>query len=139
MQVTLAGAGEEVSRLTVDEEGVGDVGRCAGDHGLAKHGDGVPPPPLPENDGELLVRLGERVGEAPLGVDDERAVHGGAQPGAVRVPPQRPLLVLDREPVRVAPPPGGWGTASRTRGRPPTRSAAAGSRASAGSCCTGRG
>jgi hypothetical protein len=27
-----------------------------------------------------------------------------AQPGAVRVPPQRALLVLDREPVRVAPP-----------------------------------
>jgi len=42
----LAGAREQVSRLAVDEEGVGDVGRRAGDHGLAEHGDGVPPPPL---------------------------------------------------------------------------------------------
>ena len=44
--LTLAGAGKEVSRLAVDEEGIGDVGRRAGDHGLPEHGDGVPPPPL---------------------------------------------------------------------------------------------
>jgi hypothetical protein len=43
---TLAGAREQVPRLAVDEEGVGDVGWRAGDHGLAEHGDGVPPPPL---------------------------------------------------------------------------------------------
>jgi hypothetical protein len=48
------------------------------------------------------VWLGERVGDAPPGVDDERAVHGGAEPGAVRVPPQRALLPLDGEAVRVA-------------------------------------
>ena len=35
-------------------------------------------------------------------VDDESAVDGGSEPGAVRVPPQRAFLLLDREPVLVA-------------------------------------
>ncbi|RRT77968.1 hypothetical protein BHE74_00044565 [Ensete ventricosum] len=37
-----------------------------------------------------------------LRVDDESAVDGGSEPGAVRVPPQRAFLLLDGEPVRVA-------------------------------------
>ena len=58
-------------------------------------------PPLAEQDDRLAVGLGERV-RAGAGADDEGAVHGGAQEGAVRVPPQRALLPGHAEPVRVA-------------------------------------
>ena len=39
------------------------------------------------------MQLGVRVGGAALGVDDDGAVHGGAVEVAVRVPPDRALLL----------------------------------------------
>ena len=39
------------------------------------------------------MRLGVRVGGAALGVDDDGAVHGGEVEVAVRVPPDRALLL----------------------------------------------
>lgn len=48
-----------------------------------------------------MVGRGERVGGAIPGLDDEGAVHGGAQEGGVRVPPQRALLPGHVEAVRV--------------------------------------
>lgn len=50
------------------------------------------------------MRLGEGQREAGLGEDDDGAVHGGAEPGDVRVPPQRATLPGDGEPVHVASP-----------------------------------
>jgi hypothetical protein len=47
------------------------------------------------------VRRGERVGHAELGEDDDGAVDGGAEPGDVRVPPQRAALPGDGELVDV--------------------------------------
>jgi hypothetical protein len=55
-----------------------------------------------EVDGHLLVGARERVSLGALGQDDERAVEVDAQPGEVRVPPQRAPLVRDGEVVRVA-------------------------------------
>jgi hypothetical protein len=57
---------------------------------------------LTEDDGDLLVRRRERVGHTELGQDDDGAVDGGAQPGDVRVPPQRAALPRDGEVVDVA-------------------------------------
>ena len=45
------------------------------------------------------MRLGVRVGGAALGVDDDGAVHGGAVEVAVRVPPDRALLLEEDDPV----------------------------------------
>ncbi|TVU28536.1 hypothetical protein EJB05_20057 [Eragrostis curvula] len=50
-------------------------------------------PPLTEDDGYLLVRLLVGVVGAALGVDDDGAVHGDAVEIAVRVPPERALLL----------------------------------------------
>ena len=55
-----------------------------------------------EDDGDFTRGLAEGVGLVLPGADDERAVDGGPEPGAVRVPPQRALLPLDGEPVLVA-------------------------------------
>jgi hypothetical protein len=44
----------------------------------------------------------ERVGDAGAGADDEGAMDGGPEPGAVCVPPQCALLPLHGEPVAVA-------------------------------------
>ena len=55
-----------------------------------------------EDDGDLLVRGGEGVGDAELGEDDEGAVDGGAEPGDVGVPPQGAALPGHREVVHVA-------------------------------------
>jgi hypothetical protein len=55
-----------------------------------------------EEDGHLLVGARERVALAALGEDDERAVEVHAQPGEVRVPPQRAALPRDGEVVHVA-------------------------------------
>ena len=60
------------------------------------------PTQLTEDDGDLLVRRRERVGDAELGQDDEGPVDGGAQPGDVRVPPQRAALPDDGVVVHVA-------------------------------------
>jgi hypothetical protein len=57
---------------------------------------------LTEDDGDLLVRRRERVGDAGPGQDDEGPVDGGAQPGDVRVPPQRAALPGDGVVVHVA-------------------------------------
>ncbi len=46
-----------------------------------------------KDDGYLLVWLLEGEGGAALGVDDDGAVDGGAVEVAVRVPPQRALLL----------------------------------------------
>lgn len=48
----------------------------------------------------LLVGGGEGVGNAGLGVDDDGAVDGAAEPGDVGVPQQRALLPEQRELVR---------------------------------------
>jgi hypothetical protein len=48
------------------------------------------------------VRHRERVGHAKLGEHDDGAVHGGAQPRNVSVPPQRAALPGDGEVVDVA-------------------------------------
>ncbi len=50
------------------------------------------------------MRRRERVPDAGRGQDDHGAMHGGAQPGDVRVPPQRATLPGDGEPVHVASP-----------------------------------
>ena len=55
-----------------------------------------------EDDGDFTRGLAEGVGLVLPGADDERAVDGGPEPGAVRVPPQSALLPLDGEPVLVA-------------------------------------
>ena len=52
-----------------------------------------------EDDWHLLVGLDVRVGGAALGVDDDGAMHGGAVEVAVRVPPDRALLVGEDDPV----------------------------------------
>jgi hypothetical protein len=57
---------------------------------------------LTEDDGDLLVGRRERVGHAELGEDDDGPVDGGAQPGDVRVPPQRAALPDHGEVVHVA-------------------------------------
>lgn len=77
-------------------------GRDAGEEGHALHVVDGGVPPLAEDDDVLLVGLGERVGlGAAAGPDDERAVDGGAVERDVGVPPQRALLPVDVEPVRV--------------------------------------
>ena len=57
---------------------------------------------LTEEDGHLLVGSRERVPLGTLGEDDERTVEVDAQPGEVRVPPQRPALPRHGEVVHVA-------------------------------------
>ena len=52
-----------------------------------------------EDDGDFTRGLAEGVGLVLPGADDERAVDGGPEPGAVRVPPQRALLPGDAEDV----------------------------------------
>jgi len=65
------------------------------------HGRPTPSGYLTEHDGDLHVRRREGVGVAGARADDEGAVHGGAEEGGVRVPPQRALLPRHAEPVRV--------------------------------------
>jgi len=100
--ITFCRAVVERARQPVDGEGVGDVGSSAGLERLADHRLRVRRPPLAEDDGDLLVGRRERVRDAGLGQDDDGAVDGGAQPGDVRVPPQRAALPRDGELVHVA-------------------------------------
>lgn len=71
---------------------------------------------LTEDDNNLLVGGGERVGDAALGEDDDGTVDGGAEPQDVGVPQQGAPLVHQREPVRVGLP--GLDGALRDVGRP---------------------
>jgi hypothetical protein len=86
----------------IEGVGVRDVRASAGLQGLVDHRLRVGVEPLAEQDGHLLVWLRERVPLAELGQDDERAVEVQAQPGEVRVPPQRAALPGHGEVVRVA-------------------------------------
>lgn len=58
-------------------------------------------PVFPKDENVLLVRIGKGIRDAGLGVDDEGAVDGGAEPGDVGVPEQSAPLPDQRELVRV--------------------------------------
>jgi len=102
LERVLSGAVVERPRESVNGVGVGDVGSAAGLQRLRDHRLRVVPPPLAEHDGHLLVRRRERVRHAGGGQDDDGPVDGGAEPGDVRVPPQRAALPDDLVPVHVA-------------------------------------
>ena len=93
LEGVLLGARGEVAGLAVDGVGVRILDVAAGPLGLQENLLHVCIPPLAEDDGHLLVRLCVGVDGAALGVDDDGAVHGGAVEVAVRVPPQRALLL----------------------------------------------
>lgn len=57
---------------------------------------------------DFFVGLRKGIAGTLFRMDDEGPMHCGPEPGAVSMPPQRPFLVLDCEPVRVAPPGHYW-------------------------------
>jgi len=93
------GARGVVAGLAIDGVGVGDVDVAAGPLALEENLLHVCIPPLAEDDGHLLVWPGVGVDRATLRVDDDGAVHGGAVEVAVRVPPQRALLLGEDDAV----------------------------------------